>query len=49
MIGCTKEGNMFYIENNELRKEYENAFNSDEGNSYVVSIRKFSKGFFIGS
>ena len=49
MIGCTKDGNMFYIENNELRKEYENAFNSDEGNSYVVCIRKFSKGFFIGS
>jgi hypothetical protein len=49
MIGCTKEGSMYYLENNELKKEYDNAFNSDENNSYVVCIAPFSKGFFVGS
>lgn len=49
MIGCTKEGSMYYLENNELKKEYDNAFNSDENNSYVVCITSFSKGFFVGS
>lgn len=48
-IACTKEGTMFFFENNELKKEYESAFNSDEGNSSVTFIREFSKGFFVGS
>jgi hypothetical protein len=49
MIGCTKEGSMYYLENNELKKEYDNSFNSDENNSYAVCITPFSKGFFVGS
>jgi hypothetical protein len=38
MIGCTQEGSMYFFENNELKKEYENAFNSEEPNSRVVFI-----------
>ena len=49
LIGCTIEGEMFYVEDYQLKKEIENAFNSDDNISYVVSIKPFSKGFFIGS
>lgn len=40
---------MYFFENNELKKEYDNAFNSEEPNSRVVFIKKFSKGFLVGS
>jgi hypothetical protein len=48
-VACTSEGTMFYFENNELKKEYESAFSSDETGSVAVFIHKFSKGFFVGS
>ena len=40
---------MYFFENNEMKKEYDNAFNSDDNNSHVVFFKKFSKGFFVGS
>ena len=49
MIGCTREGSVYYFENNEMKKEYDNAFNSEDSSSQVVCLRKFSKGFFVGS
>ena len=49
LIGCSMEGEMFYVEEGVLKQEIENAFNSDDNISYVVSIKPFSKGFFIGS
>ena len=49
LIGCSIEGEMFYLEDYQLKKEIENAFNSDDNISYVVCIKPFSKGFFIGS
>lgn len=49
MIGCTRESVVYYFENNEMKKEYDNVFNSEESTSLVVCVRKFSKGFIIGS
>ena len=49
LIGCTMTGEMYYFENYQLKRVHDNAFQSDDNNSYVVSIKTFSKGFFIGS
>jgi cilia- and flagella-associated protein 57 len=55
LIGCTIDGEMYYIENDvqnkmfDIKKEFENAFNTDETQSHVVAIQRFNKGFFIGS
>lgn len=40
---------MYLFENNEMKRDYDNAFNSDDNNSFVVFIKRFSKGFFVGS
>ena len=42
-------GEMYYFEDGTLKRVHDNAFQSEENNSYVVSIKTFSKGFFIGS
>lgn len=49
LIGATLEGELYYVEDYQLKDEFSNAFNSDENSSCVVSIKPFSKGFFIGS
>ena len=33
----------------QLKRIHDNAFSPDENQSYVVCIKPFSKGFFIGS
>lgn len=42
-------GEMYYMVDKAIYKIYDNAFQSEENQSYVVSITKFSKGFFVGS
>ena len=32
-----------------MKRVHENAFQSEENQSHVVSIKTFSKGFFVGS
>ena len=49
LLGTTQTGEMYYFEDYQLKKMHENGFKSDENLSYVVSIKPFSKGFFIGS
>ena len=49
LIGCTQTGEMYYLKDYALHRHHPNAFQSDENNSYVVSIKTFSKGFYIGS
>ena len=49
LIGCTMTGEMYYLVDKAIHKIYDNAFQSEENQSYVVSITKFSKGFFVGS
>ena len=49
IIGCTKVGSMLIVKDNSLHKEFPNAFNSEESDSYVTCIRPFSQGFYIGS
>jgi cilia- and flagella-associated protein 57 len=48
-VGCTAEGELYFLENFELKQFVENAFNSDDNLMHVSSLRPFSKGFFIAS
>ena len=49
LLGTAQTGEMYYFEDYQLKKMHENGFKSDENLSYVVSIKPFSKGFYIGS
>ena len=37
------------VKDNALHKEFINAFNSEESDSYVTCVRPFSQGFYLGS
>jgi len=38
LVGCTFEGELYFIENEEVKEHRENAFMSEEANSYVVAL-----------
>ena len=40
---------MHYIEDKQLRDHFDNAFGNEDGQNYVVCLKPFSKGFFVGS
>ena len=42
-------GSMMIVKDNALHKEFINAFNSEESDSYVTCVSPFSQGFYIGS
>ena len=49
IIACTKVGSMLIVKDNVFLKEFANAFNSEESDSYVTCVRTFSQGFYVGS
>jgi hypothetical protein len=49
IIGCTATGEMYYVEKQECMQSIDNAFMSEDNNSHVTAIQKYSKGFFIAS
>jgi hypothetical protein len=38
LVGCTFEGELYFIEKEEVKETRENAFMSEEANSYVVAL-----------
>jgi hypothetical protein len=48
-VGCTAEGELFFLENFELKQSVENAFNAEDSLMHVSCLRTFSKGFIISS
>ena len=49
MVACTAEGELYFLENFELKQHVDNAFLSDDNLMHVSALKPFSKGFYIAS
>lgn len=48
MIACTTEGEIYVIENNEIKQLIDNAFKSEDLFN-ISCLQPYSKGFFVAS